>query len=857
MHLRTTEAEKSGPIIDSDSDSAIADLQSLDLCQACSSSQVRRVTTAESSSGLRSARGSLVPSLTTGCTCSHKLTSSNGVYFPRKSNGHVHRQSSISTSSTNCSSCNESIFQLQPFGYVNGELLPNTGSESPSKPLRKASTRPIQPDRERQKHNASPKIQEIFREDFALKGEIGRGTWLSFATWWMMKSRAVLKMLETGEQSRKADEYEWTTTTSTQQCYADLLKSSWILEEIVLTEDIDHLDVHQQRTVSHLARALDDDLRKFQENMRVFRDQGSLENLSDRPNLKLAETFEQTIEEAAMNDPSPAHRWFDVDQEYRGAKHEKVIFQTFVNAQLGDKDWRDKSHDAQFTLLLWTMRGETGLFVSLCNQSGTVNLARSMVAEDLKEYERGRVQSTLVLPFDFPNQEADICFVNAADVHAFFRTPKRIFDRMSDKRPRPRELAIFQDSIKSCVDRSLCAPYREQQDKVLRSGKYSSCGLRLYESTDEKCWKTTRRLVISSTAEDDFDIECLSYWLPLDQIQLTVQDGEVTMTWSDCGQLMDKTEGSWDTKYYFIYNATRPNRKLTLEFENVLAARTFEDCLLFPTEIPPYATGFPPQASLLFKVERPSVHQDIRIYRLFDQDDLDNKYHAIVHAFKSPSNFHVSYIYFVYLDIDWIVENSSLDRIELPGLVAPDYESTMRRLPYKPQYYPEKKDPIPEFKEVVEITRTAQLPLGCIHNLSKFMYTLTSWQLVYYHIVPKLSLPNEKHKNVGVQIWTKAPISETDQSCIRLAVRFNPAGAQEERRWLTASLSTQHSSKKDDLDLKNVTVWRGSHVDVAEMTATREGQHGSTPERRSCKISVTFGKTEHKEEFVQFVFGRR
>lgn len=717
----------------------------------------------------------------------------------------------------------------------------------------------MQLDPERQKHDTSSEIQEIFRQEaVSKKDDLSREAWLPIATWWLMKSRAILKMMDLGEELEQVDGHEWTTTISAQQCYLDLLKSSWILEEIILTEDIDHLDIRQQRTTSHLARALDEDLHRHEDKMQVFRDKGSLENLIDRPNLKLTESFEQTIEEAAMNDPFTAHRWIDVDQDNRGSKHEKVMFQTFVNAQLGDRDQRDKSHDAPYTFLLWTMKGETGLFVSLCNQSGTVNLARSMVAEDLKEYERSRVQSTLVLPFDFPNQEAEIRFINAADFDAFFETPKRIFDKMSDKRPHPRELAIFQSPVRSCVDRSLPAPFREQQEKILKSGKYSSCGLRLYESTDEKCWKTTRRLVVSSTPEDHFDIECLSYWLPLDHVQLTVQDSEVTMAWSDCGQLTAESNGNFGKIFYYVYDASKMNRKLTLDFENVFDARAFEDCLLFPTEIPPYAAGLPPQASLLFKVERPSIHQDMRIYRLFDQDDLDQKYHAIVHASKSPSNFHISYIYYVYLDIDWIVDSSGLDRVVISGLISPDYESNMRRMQYEPKYGPQIQDPIPDFKEVVESPSTVLLSLGCKHNFAKFMYALTGWQLVYYHLVPKLALPSNKtHKDVGVQLWAKFPATETDQSCIRLAVRFNSPTTPEPQRWLTAHLSTQHSSKKDDLTLKDVAVWRGSHVDIAEMMATREGPHGATPDRRGCKVTITFGRAEHKEEFVQLVFGRR
>ena len=802
----------------------------------------------------------------------------------RRTHEYDRRPSNISTSSTGCPSCNETIYHVQSSSLEHDKSALDSTSEFLSDTPRRASTKPVQPDSAQQKHDAAANIQESFREDYdSKKKEVSLESWLCIATWWMIKSRAILKLSQPEEE---ASGTHWTTTTSSQQCYADLLKSSWILEEIIMT-DPEIFDAHQRRTLSHLGRALDEDLTEYREEMAVFRDGAGMDSLTNKPSLKLTETFEQTIEEQAMNDPSSAHRWIDVDQDDRGSKDEKIIFQTFVNAQLGDKDQRDKSRDAPYTLLLWTMRGETGLFVSLCNQSGTVNLARSVVAEDLKEYERGRVASTLVLEFDFPNQQVEIRFVNADDVHDFFKTPKRIFDKMSDQRPRPGEVAIFQNPIQSCTDRSLPAPYRAQQDKLLKSGKYSSCGLRLYESSDEQCWKTTRRLVVSSTPEDDFEIECLSYWLPLDQIQLTVHKCEVTLAWSDCGQLMYTTEGNWDGKYYFIYNPDRPNRKLILQFESIFDASSFEECLLFPTEIPPYAAGFPPQVSLLLKIERPSVHQDIRIYRLFDQDDLDNKYHAIVHAHKSPHNFHISYIHYVYLDIDWIFSDynsRNLDQIEFPDLISPDYQSSLRRLPYEPRYcqQPNKmdqqrqQDPIPIFKSVIESSRTANLSLGCQHNLAKFMYALTGWQLIFYHLCPKINLPgNERHKNVPIQLWAKLPTSEVESSALRLAIRFpNPISSHshpsspsssvpaafERRRWMTAELSMQHSSgRRDELELKDATVWRGSHVDIVEMIAMREGGAGGSmaPDRRRCKIVLAFGEGGDREQFVQLVFGRR
>lgn len=49
---------------------------------------------------------------------------------------------------------------------------------------------------------------------------------------------------------------------------------------------------------------------------------------------------------------------------------------SFVDAQLGRKDERSKSLGAPYLLLLWAKTGESEIFVSLCNQSGTLNLCR-------------------------------------------------------------------------------------------------------------------------------------------------------------------------------------------------------------------------------------------------------------------------------------------------------------------------------------------------------------------------------------------------------------------------------------------------------------------------------------------------
>ena len=77
-------------------------------------------------------------------------------------------------------------------------------------------------------------------------------------------------------------------------------------------------------------------------------------------------------------------------------------------------------------------------------------------------------------------------------------------------------------------------------------------------------------------------------------------------------------------------------RELIL-FVNAEAQR-FEDCILYLTETSPHV-------KLRAKVESPSAFQESRIYDLFDVNEPNRVYRAIVLANKSPRRSHVSNVY--------------------------------------------------------------------------------------------------------------------------------------------------------------------------------------------------------------------
>lgn len=666
-----------------------------------------------------------------------------------------------------------------------------------------------------------------------------------------MKSRIVSHILAKSEVKRRGTEVSqhqnrWHSTVSAEQAHTDLLKSSWILEEIVLVgaagEDLSYVSV--RKLIKDLSVSLHND---FLESRYVHRNFESFEG--DAPlkyDLNLLESFEQTIEAeesipAAMDDPVSAFRWFDIDQDNSGMQQEMVLFRTFVNAQLGSSYLRSKSPSAPYMLLLWTAADDCDLSISLCNQRGSVNLSRKFVVEDLEKFEAG--DDTTLFSIKFPTQEAEIKFLSHEDAAGFFTQPLRFFAALEDIKPRSGELAIYQASLSTYCDSTPRPIGGNRRARAIVSSETSSCGLRVYESMPDKCWKTTRRLVVN-TPPDSTKPECVSHWLPVDQIKIVVGGTKVTIKWSDCGQLIRKDLGDFTFQYSYIYKAEEPNRKIDLEFSSASEAQRFEECLLLPTEMPP---------QVIIKIELPSAFQDIRIYRLFDVDEPDQQYHSIALSKKNPKGPHMTEVYYVYRDLDWVLStrNGTLSTIDFPSIQTSHYVSTIPRLQYKPIA----SDPTPEFGDVVEAFKAARLELGCDHDLERFMHGLTGWALKFFRPLSKLHLvetghlmknPKEQYRGVCVQLWEKA--AEEGQSQIQMAVRL---GEETKDRWITASLfeahcRSEHSAMSYNVEFQALLLHRGVEVDTKYMTAATRGLKEQATSKKRWKTTLTFANTERE-----------
>ena len=705
----------------------------------------------------------------------------------------------------------------------------------------------------REKHNVPSEVQEYFtRSVESVKPPLTLEIWLRLAIWWLVKSRSIFDLLAQSEVKRRGTDTSqqpnrWLSTVSAGQAFTDLLKSSWILEEVVLVrtadEDLSYLSI--RKMIKDLSVSLHSEV---QESRNVDRNSESFEKCSLlKYDLHLLESFEQTVEAeesipAAIDDPGSAHRWFEIDQDNAGVQHEKVLFRTFVNAQLGKRSNRSKSPSAPYMLLLWTAADSSDMFISLCNHRGSVNLSRKVVAGDLENYEAG--DDPTLFSINFPAQEAVIKFLSPQDAARFFNQPLVFFSALKKIKPRPGELAIHQTALSSYSETYPLALHEEVRPSSMTSSATSACGLRVYESTPDKCWKITRRLVINAPP-DSTKPECVSYWLPADQIKMVVEGTKVTVKWSDCGRLIKKELGNRLFHYSYIYKADDPNRKIDLEFRSPSDAQDFENCLLLPTEMPPQVTT---------KLVMPSAFQDIRICRLEDVDEPDQRYHSMALTKKNPKGPHTTEIYYAYRDLDWILsdKNGTPSIIDFPILQTSHYVSTMPRL----QGMPNESDPTPDFSDVESNFRKAHFELGCDHDFRRFMHCLTGWSLKFLRPLSKLHLvekghllmnPKEQYKGVCVQLWEKA--AEEGPPRMQLAVRL---GEQTTVPWITASLlnarcRSEHSSMSYNVEFPTLLLKRGVEVDTKHMTATTRGGTKEDPtNRKQWKMTLTFVNTERK-----------
>jgi serine/threonine protein kinase len=95
-------------------------------------------------------------------------------------------------------------------------------------------------------------------------------------------------------------------------------------------------------------------------------------------------------------------------------------------------------------------------------------------------------------------------------------------------------------------------------------------------------WWVTRRLVVSSLRGNPETRRCSSFWLPLADIQFSLIETTVTLCWSDCNQMTERSSGNYGQHYDWRYDPTRPNNNIAIRFNNINDAQQFIDVIRLP-----------------------------------------------------------------------------------------------------------------------------------------------------------------------------------------------------------------------------------------------------------------------------------
>ncbi|KAI4256008.1 MAG: hypothetical protein L6R42_006437 [Xanthoria sp. 1 TBL-2021] len=183
---------------------------------------------------------------------------------------------------------------------------------------------PLEIPEQREKHECPDELKTAFLQSFdAIGNEILDESWIRVATWWLIKSQNIFQSINSTANHSQKDAFHdyshWENTTSKDQAYVDLLKASWILDELIRERKVagDLTKSHTRKLVIDLMKALKSDLHHRQRD-RSFDGVPATPVLLEQ-DLSLLESFEQTVEAKeneprAMDDLTTSQRWITIDK---------------------------------------------------------------------------------------------------------------------------------------------------------------------------------------------------------------------------------------------------------------------------------------------------------------------------------------------------------------------------------------------------------------------------------------------------------------------------------------------------------------------------------------------------------------
>ena len=545
---------------------------------------------------------------------------------------------------------------------------------------------------------------------------------------------------------------------------------------------------------------------------------------------------EQSSEE--VNDPVLFEvdngRWITVEPGDSGNEDERVRFRTFVDAGIGGRASRVHSRGASYMLILYTTEGESEPMVALVNQSGTLGLNRRLTLEDLEDFspssspmiDVSRSREMDAMQLNFGALETRIRFVNDTDAKGFTGIPRVYFDIV--KRREPRELSkatetlIFESSLEVAMElnTSTLKPLNKKSHA-------ESCNLRILETTCQEGWRTTRRLVLSSSAAESHPW-CREYFLPMDRVQLN-QDlaRQINIKWSDCSQEdFTKTDGSYNTIFTYVYDDTRPNHAYSLLFRFDADADEFKKTIL----------SLHSPATFIWEN---GPDQSGAIYEIQDTDPKPRRYKGIMLICR-VLDWTYSQLFYSYRDTDYKYDETQ-SSVNFPQLSYADYKSSHVKEAWKP----DKPAQFSECEKKVN-QQTFEFPSPLV--LREFMSAMSMEQnqlafsaKVSYILTDKGGLfggSKSKHKgSADVQLWKRG-------NQIRFVSRW---GDLVDEKWLSMTVnpkSMRYSSDSNKLSIDRTSYRIGRNINIVDFEAVKAKEESRA--KKQGPLTICFASTRGK-----------
>ena len=680
---------------------------------------------------------------------------------------------------------------------------------------REQSARPLRIVRQDPVHRPPDALKEHFQEfaDDELKiRRLNARDWLRVATWWLLKARFNTRVDERSQfmstrGSLSVSGVSGGGRSGINQAYVDLLKASWILYNVILKDDNDKVSLmtdENRKMFYNLSDGIREDLSDFQPVDAPEKDTLLRQNCNI---WELLQPEEETYDDEDLLPGLENGRWITVEQDDAGEEDEQVLFRTYVNAAIGGKRYRMRSKGAPYMLLLSTKEGESEPKVTLCNQSGTLCLTRDFTIEDLQDKELpinpfagSGISPRDAIPLNFGRMNITVAFTNEDDLQQFMYIPRAYFDAVKRREPRQlgraTETLLFKSSVEvfEQLKASTMKPMGPRQ-------VFRSCDLRVLETTCKEGWRTTRRVVISSSAGEPRPW-CTELFLPLSRVQIR-REGlarQLTVKWSDCAhEKSDKTDGNYNNIYNYVYDDSNPNIALQLLFRNSQDATDFEQTVLHLSIAPIFPT---------------SGTASRFVYDIADTEPNPKNYKGLL-LIHTRFDWRYSELFYMYRDTDFQFDRSTL-RVRLPQVYYTDYISTFVDKLYKPP----PGEP-PRFSHCEKRVGNTPLDFDDEADAFGFMSALTgNHELIFsrraHYITtkpPKKFSGTKSNKGTAeVHLWLKG-------NSVRLISRWED---KVEDKWMSMQIPRDglaHSKDTNRASLPKIEYDRGRKVDMANLVA--------------------------------------